>query len=440
MKIIEYTLGLPPYRRGGLPRYSLDLATELAKDNDVYLLYPGQMMPNAKTLKFVEVPTNFNFITYEMKNPLPVSLDFGINNEEKYYEKRDVSQFKKLIDEIKPDVFHLHTLMGLPVEMLKYIKDQDIKIVYTTHDYYGLCPKMLASDPQVELENDRCTDDCILCPVGPSYAKVVVMQSHLYQRFKESQFVKAIRKREKRGISTEQKAVTHFSLDQIEQRQYLREYYLSMFELVDEFHFNSTVAKNYYRQFLPQAKGKVIPITHADLEDLRSKHSNNLKKGPIKIGYVGAYNHKKGFDLLKKVLLKIDRSDTWQADFYGDIIDDALFQRRNIINHGIISPSRISKALSRMDVLIIPSQCFETFGFIGLEALLVGTPCLMSNRVGAKDLVPKNWIFQSETNLQQELIDVISNPNKVSLMKRQVQQLELNYSMIEHTRLVYKLF
>ena len=93
-----------------------------------------------------------------------------------------------------------------------------------------------------------------------------------------------------------------------------------------------------------------------------------------------------------------------------------------------------------MDVLIIPSQCFETFGFIGLEALLVGTPCLMSNRVGAKDLVPKNWIFQSETNLQQELIDVISNPNKVSLMKRQVQQLELNYSMIEHTRLVYKLF
>ena len=68
MKIIEYTLGLPPYRRGGLPRYSLDLATELAKDNDVYLLYPGQMMPNAKTLKFVEVPTNFNFITYEMKS------------------------------------------------------------------------------------------------------------------------------------------------------------------------------------------------------------------------------------------------------------------------------------------------------------------------------------------------------------------------------------
>ena len=45
MKILQYTLGLPPFRRGGLPRYSTDLSEELSKDNEVYLMYPGQINP-----------------------------------------------------------------------------------------------------------------------------------------------------------------------------------------------------------------------------------------------------------------------------------------------------------------------------------------------------------------------------------------------------------
>lgn len=440
MKIIEYTLGLPPYRRGGLPRYSLDLATELAKDNDVYLLYPGQMMPNGKVLKIAEVPTAFHFTTYEMKNPLPVSLGLGIQDEPKYYETRQIDKLKQLIGELKPDVLHLHTLMGLPLEALQYVKEQGIKIVYTSHDYYGLCPKMLSAAGQRELATDHCTDDCMLCALGPSYKKILVMQSHLYQYFKESKLVKKLRKKGKRTIRDTQASTNRFTAKQVAQRKHLREYYLAMFKLVDEFHFNSTVAEGYFKRFLPQAHGKVIPITHAGLKDLREQRSAEIEAKPLRIGYVGPYDHKKGFDLLKQALLAMEQTDAWQADFYGDIVDDQLFKRENITNHGVVPSYQVAAALKQLDVLVMPSRWHETFGLIGLEALLVGTPCLMSSQVGAKDLVPKDWIFQSEVDLQQRLMDLILNPSKVSLMKREVKQLSLSYSMNEHTQLLYKLF
>ena len=62
MKILEYTLGLPPFRRGGLPRYSTDLSEELAKENRVYLMYPGQINPYSKKIKLTKLLILFSQI------------------------------------------------------------------------------------------------------------------------------------------------------------------------------------------------------------------------------------------------------------------------------------------------------------------------------------------------------------------------------------------
>ena len=84
MKILEYTLGLPPLRRGGLPRYSTDLSSELSKNHQVYLLYPGQINPYSKKIKLSVKRNAYPFETIEMKNPLPVSLGLGIQDESSY--------------------------------------------------------------------------------------------------------------------------------------------------------------------------------------------------------------------------------------------------------------------------------------------------------------------------------------------------------------------
>lgn len=68
-----------------------------------------------------------------------------------------------------------------------------------------------------------------------------------------------------------------------------------------------------------------------------------------------------------------------------------FFNQSRVTNHGIVSSSELTEAYKKMDVLVFPSH--ETFGFVVLEALLSGTPCLVSDTVGAKDLVPQNWYF-----------------------------------------------
>ena len=76
MKILQYTLGLPPYRRGGLPQYSTDLSEELSEQGeDVTVLYPGKMgLKDSSKLQFKPKKSNYSFKVVELVNPLPVSL------------------------------------------------------------------------------------------------------------------------------------------------------------------------------------------------------------------------------------------------------------------------------------------------------------------------------------------------------------------------------
>ncbi|WP_367333041.1 glycosyltransferase [Limosilactobacillus sp.] len=84
-----------------------------------------------------------------------------------------------------------------------------------------------------------------------------------------------------------------------------------------------------------------------------------------------------------------------------------------------------------MDVLVLPSLCHETFGFVVLEALLQGTPCLVSNTVGAKDIVPENFIFNNERELFTKL-KTFKIQRTLDMFKNQTNRLHLDFDMHNH--------
>lgn len=432
MKIIEYTLGLPPFRRGGLPRYSMDLSKELAKNNEVYLMYPGQINPYSKKIKLSQKKSKYLFKIIEMKNPLPVSLGLGVTDEKYYIESRDISELKKLVEKIKPEVIHFHTLMGVPKEFLEYLHNIKIRTVYTTHDFYGLCPKMLSKDPMKELVSSKCSYDCMLCNIGPSYKKILIMQSHLYKCLKEKKLVQVIRSKNKTNISTNTESVS-INLTQAALRYKLRKYYLEMFKLIDIFHFNSSISQKYFQKFLPNVNGKVIPITHSRLKDDRQKRIYKKHK-TIHLGYVGPYDRKKGFFLYTNILKEIAKKYNFKADFYGDVVDRNIFQDKQFVNHGVISSEKLQREYQKIDILIVPSLWHETFGYVVLEALLEGTPCLVSDNVGAKDLVPIDWRFRNSSDLKSDLINIISNSDCIENMIKKTARLKLSYEMDKHVK------
>ena len=145
MTILHYTLGFSPYRSGGLVKYAMDLMLAQKRLGcSVIALYPGGTSFTHRKC-WVHQDKEYNGITtFELSNPMPVPLMSGVKDVESEMssKKLDISSFLRMLDMVKPDVFHVHSLMGLPLEYLQEINNRGIRIVYTSHDYFGLCPKV----------------------------------------------------------------------------------------------------------------------------------------------------------------------------------------------------------------------------------------------------------------------------------------------------------
>ena len=166
MKILHYTLGFSPYRSGGLAKYTTDLMlAQSALGHDVATLYPGGCSLFHKR-GYVHREKDFEEVkVFELTNPLPVPLLYGISNPGAMINERhlDVLSFEQMLDEVHPDVFHVHTLMGLPKAYLQIVKDRDINIVYTSHDYFGLCPKVNFINGKGLCCDSPCERNCSAC-------------------------------------------------------------------------------------------------------------------------------------------------------------------------------------------------------------------------------------------------------------------------------------
>ena len=145
MTILHYTLGFFPYRSGGLVKYAMDLMLAQKRLGcSVIAFYPGGTSFTHRKC-WVHQDKEYNGITtFELSNSMPVPLMYGIKDVDRETSSQglDIVSFKQMLDTVNPDVFHVHTLMGLPLEYLQEAHDRGIRIVYTSHDYFGLCPKV----------------------------------------------------------------------------------------------------------------------------------------------------------------------------------------------------------------------------------------------------------------------------------------------------------
>jgi len=164
MRILHYTLGLYPNRTGGLNRYSTDLMKEQAKEHQVAALIPGSWMPFCRRCSISKVKKQDGIKCFYLKNALPQPLLFGIKSPSSFERKR-ISQasFERFYEEFKPEVLHLHTMMGIPEDALRFFKNKGVKIVYTSHDYFGICPKVNFINQDGELCDGPTPEKCSAC-------------------------------------------------------------------------------------------------------------------------------------------------------------------------------------------------------------------------------------------------------------------------------------
>ena len=166
MKVLHYILGFPPMRSGGLTKYAIDLMlAEKELGHDVYAVYPGNFSFFFKKRKVAKVKPNGGIPTYTIKNALPLSLLHGIKKPKLFIcsQDGDFERFFAFFAENKFNVLHIHTMMGMPIAFLMAAKQTNVKIVYTTHDYFGLCPRVNFIDNSGKVCAEASAEHCALC-------------------------------------------------------------------------------------------------------------------------------------------------------------------------------------------------------------------------------------------------------------------------------------
>lgn len=447
MKNLHYILGLPPVRGGGLVKYALDLAEGEARlGHEVSLLVPGCISPNNPAKSSIILKNWKQLPCYFIQNPLPVTGGKGIADVKCLYQRGDIGIYFQFLKECNPDIIHVHSFMGLHIAFLEAAKQLNIPVVYTTHDYYGLCPSAtLLCEEKICSECNW--DNCAECQSAKvTYQKLIREQSDAYRKLKSSKVYQWLEHSQKlvlmkifirshlKHIKTNKKENENTIADlQTADYERLRQYYREMFGYVTRYHFNSTQTKEVFTTHLGEVFGRVEHISNQNIADRRRVREYN---GTLKMGFIGSDHSYKGFPILKKALdvLYQEGIRDFECHVYFNPKEKSLPYLKH---HAPYVPEEMDKVYASFDVVILPSICQETFGMVVLEALSYGVPVIISENVGARDIIKEHEgigivVAPSEDALEQEIRKLYEHRDILKDMNRAIIDWKKDFAYERH--------
>lgn len=260
------------------------MAAQEMQGNVVAMCWPGEIGIIKKKKVAIKKRKKYNIgkskiENYEIQGILPVPLLEGIKNPDLFTEKKNPEIWKQFLKNWRPDVIHFHTLMGLPLEYVETARKLGIKTVFTTHDYFGLCPRTTLVRQNGEI-CDGCTPELCAecCENAISYRKLKILQSSVYRVLKDSPIVKKLRKKhwnESKNDSAQQQASVQSS-KRTEEYVELREYYIKLLKSFNIIHFNSSNTRDVYLKAAKEMlNNEVVSISH---EMIKEQKEIDLKK------------------------------------------------------------------------------------------------------------------------------------------------------------------
>lgn len=263
----------------------------------------------------------------------------------------DTRRFLKKLDELKPDVVHLHNLhncyINLPM-LFRYLKKRGIRVIWTLHDcwaFTGKCPHFQL------VQCERWKTGCYRCPQLRSYPTAYVDTAKSLWRRKKKWFT---------------------SLDGL--------------TIVTPSHWLAGLVK---QSFLGNYPVKVIH-NGIDLNVFSTTDSGFRKKcglegKKILLGVAFAWEERKGLDVFIELARRLDES--YQIVLVGTNEEVDRLLPSNILSiHRTHDQRELAGIYSVADVFVNPTR-EDTFPTVNLEALACGTPVVTFETGGSPECV-----------------------------------------------------
>lgn len=438
MKIAQVIHSFPPYTMAGSEIYTYNLSRALSKRHKVFVFH---RISNPHMAEFKVIDLSYDGLCrYAINNTFRRCNSFEMT----YKNNIVADKFGMFLDEVKPDIVHIQHLLFLSTTIIQEAKKRGIPILFTLHDYWLICHQGQLLKRDLTLCNNHSDSDCIKCLYYQLSIKRGVMG--IYQVLQQSSFrfliqpLKKIYSRYARNIflsGTE-------AIRQIEKRN---EHIKEICRAVDMFIAPSQFLKKRFCAFgIPKEKIIFSPygLNSEAFRDFKKKGSNKLR-----FAYIGTLLPAKGIDILIKAFNRMKDEDV-ELKIYGKLsiykgfeyyikYIKNLARNKNIKFMGGYDNKNVSKILSEIDLIILPSIWYENSPLVIQEARLAGVPVVASRIGGIPELIrdgEDGLLFQPNDvdDLYVKLKTLIKRPGLIEHLRSNInppKDIETNTGEIE---------
>ena len=297
------------------------------------------------------INSNFYFGSY-FNNGLHHVMSFFTGYEGCFSVKGTKELLKKL-DKIKPDIIHLHNLHGWYINihlLFKYIKQNDIKVVWTLHDcwsFTGHCPHFTM------VNCDKWKTRCYNCPQYKEYPKSLFDNSKKMYRLKKEWFT---------GVENLTIVTPSEWLAGLVKQSFLKDYPVKVIH-----------------------NGIDLNVFKPTESDFRKKYNISREKF-ILLGVAFGWGKRKGLDVFIELQKRLDK-DKYQIVLVGtdDNVDKQL--PSSIISiHRTQNQTELAEIYTAADLFVNPTR-EEVLGMVNIEANACGTPVITFDTGGSPECI-----------------------------------------------------
>lgn len=403
MKILQVVHGFPPRSRAGAEIYTYNLSKELSKNHEVHVFYPLRKAGIAG-YSLNRLYNNGLHITEMVDHQLPFPT--VMKSIYAYKNSRIERIFEKLLDEINPDVVHFQHLLSLSPSLIKSVKKRGIPAVLTLHDFWFICPNIHL------LKNDY-----IICN-GPNTQAINCFRcgnKRQAESLAESLSKYAIPKRLSSKVIERALMLVNRNRKYRERKEYIK----SLLLKIDKIIAPSNFLRNIFIEYgVPEDK-IVYSSNGYDLgmfNDFKKKEKDSLV-----FGFAGGVAKLKGVHILVEAFNRIESEDVelriyGNYDPHSDYFKELQLKARN--NDRIKFMGRfddVKEPYSEIDVLVVPSICYENCPLVMQEASISMTPMIASNLGAMPEFIENNrtgLLFEADNpdDLYEKIKVIIHNP------------------------------
>lgn len=449
MKILAIVHGFPPAAQGGSEIYAHAHALALRQHcGDEIVVFTREQDPNRAEYE-VRTEHRDGLRIVWVNNTFRKTRTF----EDTYRNEGVGAIARRVIDDFKPDVAHIHHLTCLSTTIVRSLAERHVPCFVTLHDYWLVCHRGQLLDVNYRVCNGPESNEppgCHACVGAAGGAGAVSFMGAVAVRALERR-LPATPARQLRSVAGRLGTLASSTGESEHQARKRLDHMRQVCADVTQFFAPSRHMRDRFVQF--GVAPDRITVAGYGVDSAPFAQLERPASGRLRLGFLGSLMVSKAPHVLLEAIGRLPRGAV-SVDLFGAYSayhgDDSYWQQLEpllkqdgVQAHGAIAHDRVAHALSSVDVLVVPSIWPENSPLVIQEAFLAGVPVVASRIGGIPEAVDdgrNGLLFRAgdADDLSRTLMRLVREPGLLEALRAGICRVRTIEEDVRLARSVYQ--